>query len=40
MILSLLRMRTDADADVRFAVRESFSMETIKQEQTVPSIEQ
>ncbi|XP_019850525.1 PREDICTED: nuclear export mediator factor Nemf-like [Amphimedon queenslandica] len=40
LILSLLRTRTDADADVRFAVREHFSMDTIKQEQILPSIEQ
>ena len=39
-ILSLLRVRTDNDTDVKFAIRESFSMETIKQEQPLPDIDQ
>ena len=39
-ILSLLRTRTDADSDVRFATRETFSMDTIKQSQPQPTLEQ
>ena len=39
-ILSLLRTRTDADTDVRFASRETFSMETVKREQPMPTEEQ
>jgi len=38
-ILTLLRTRTDTDTDVRFAVRETFSQDTIKQEQPPPSVE-
>ena len=38
-ILSLLRMRTDADTDVRFASRETFSMETVKREQPMATEE-
>jgi predicted ribosome quality control (RQC) complex YloA/Tae2 family protein len=40
LILSLLRTRTDTDADVRFAVRETFSLDTVKREQPSPSREQ
>ena len=36
-ILSLLRMRTDADTDVRFATRETFSMDTVKKDQPMPT---
>ncbi len=39
-ILSLLRVRTDTDADVRFAIRETFSMDTIKMDQPIPTKEQ
>lgn len=38
-ILTLLRTRTDTDTDVRFAVRETFSQDTIKQEQPPPSVD-
>ncbi|XP_064403966.1 ribosome quality control complex subunit NEMF-like isoform X2 [Halichondria panicea] len=39
VILSLLRTRTDADSDVRFANREVFSTETAKMEQPPPSLD-
>ena len=39
-ILSLLRVRTDADTDVRFAIRETFSMETIKMDQPMATKDQ
>ena len=39
-ILSLLRVRTDTDTDVRFAIRETFSMDTIKMDQPVLTKEQ
>jgi predicted ribosome quality control (RQC) complex YloA/Tae2 family protein len=39
-ILNLLRTRTDADSDVRFAVRQTFSMETIKLHQPHPTPDQ
>ncbi len=38
-ILSLLRVRTDTDKEVRFAIRETFSRETIKMEQPIPTTE-
>lgn len=38
-ILALLRTRTDTDKDVRFAVRESFSRDTVKMEQPPPTLE-
>jgi len=38
-ILSLLRTRTDADTDVRFAARQTFSTETIKKDQPTPTLE-
>ena len=40
VILNLLRTRTDADAEVRFAVRETFSQDTVKREQPLPSRDQ
>ncbi len=38
-ILSLLRTRTDADTDVRFATRQKFSVETIKRDQPSPTLD-
>ena len=38
-ILALLRTRTDTDKDVRFAVRERFSQDTVKMEQPPPTLE-
>ena len=38
-ILNLLRPRTDTDTDIRFAVRETYTMDTIKQEQPPPTLE-
>eukprot|EP00731_Ephydatia_muelleri_P028292 Em0019g1165a len=39
-ILSLLRTRTDADTDVRFAVRETYALDSVKNEQPVPTPDQ
>ena len=39
-ILSLLRTRTDADTDVRYAVRETFALDSVKNEQPTPTPDQ
>ena len=39
-ILNLLRTRKDADAEVRFAVREIFSRDAVKKEQPLPTRDQ
>ena len=39
-ILNLLRTRTDVDTDVRFAVRETFALDSVKNEQPAPTPDQ
>ncbi len=39
MILSLIRKRTDATTDERFAVNEKYPVETVRQPEELPSLE-
>jgi len=39
-ILQLLRMRTDTDKDVKFAVREKYPWDLAKQHESIPTLEQ